>query len=370
MIKNNKNDSLEVLIDYFKSKFNIGNISYNDINEVCVAFDNGEPDAVFIISVMIIRDIISIDELNKKVDLVFAKGDALEWLMDIADDGYMAARVYLNNYFAEKKESYLQTSTKYENYVGPLVDYNGKQIKVNRKGTLTPIDAELKYLNGNNVLKLSVNLFFAYSDIIDNRESFENSVVAGIKNWEGDYLVFGGQKLKVEINITTDMSKLIDSVYIVPVTDSIKTVINKSHRSNNKVADFVNSNRDFAIQGFIKWSVYSRKYIYIVSKSGKFDEYSEIAASSKHEFGHALGLGDLYFSEKDDLYGVGVGSYPELDTYNNGYRNYNLVMCDHNGPISNNDIEMITLAFRDNEAQLYQKKKRKDKISEALGNGN
>ena len=45
-------------------------------------------------------------------------------------------------------------------------------------------------------------------------------------------------------------------------------------------------------------------------------------------------------------------------------------MCDHHGPISNNDIEMVILAFRENKMQLFQKQKSKDKESEALGKGN
>ena len=32
---------------------------------------------------------------------------------------------------------------------------------------------------------------------------------------------------------------------------------------------------------------------------------------------------------------------------------YNLVMCDHHGPISNNDIEMVVLAFRENKVDHH-----------------
>ena len=91
---------------------------------------------------------------------------------------------------------------------------------------------------------------------------------------------------------------------------------------------------------------------------------------AKHEFGHALGIGDLYRCVDDSLFGVETGTYTELDSYAISNMNYNLVMCDHHGPISNNDIEMIILAFRENKFQLFQNGKIKGKISSALGKGN
>ena len=98
----------------------------------------------------------------------------------------------------------------------------------------------------------------------------------------------------------------------------------------------------------------------------------EIRAIAKHEFGHILGLGDLYQSDSDSLEGVAEGQFAELDSYSLGKRFYNLVMCDHHGPVSNNDVEMVILAFRDNRGQEFQvgRYKRQKNISEALGKGN
>ena len=101
----------------------------------------------------------------------------------------------------------------------------------------------------------------------------------------------------------------------------------------------------------------------------KFNDYNEIRHVAKHEFGHALGLGDLYASKSDNLTGVNKGQFAELDSYYVSDKVYNLVMCDHHGPVSNNDIEMIILAFRENKMQNYQQQLTK-KISEALGKGN
>jgi hypothetical protein len=107
-----------------------------------------------------------------------------------------------------------------------------------------------------------------------------------------------------------------------------------------------------------------------VSVEDDFDDYEEIKHVAKHEFGHTLGLGDLYASAKDSLEGVEKGSFIELDGYAIQDRFYNLVMCDHHGPISNNDIEMVVLAFSKNKEQLYQPGELKRKISSALGKGN
>ncbi len=91
---------------------------------------------------------------------------------------------------------------------------------------------------------------------------------------------------------------------------------------------------------------------------------------AKHEFGHALGLEDLYEERADRREGVPKGTYPELDGFYLCGRSYNLVMCDHHGPISNNDVEMVVLAFSENKAQLYQPDRWKGRISDALGKGN
>ena len=45
-------------------------------------------------------------------------------------------------------------------------------------------------------------------------------------------------------------------------------------------------------------------------------------------------------------------------------------MCDNHGTISNNDIEMIVLAFSENAVQNYQPTSWNYEVSEALGKGN
>ena len=288
------------------------------------------------------------------------------------DSGSIQARRRLNEYCRERYESKVDTS-KISND-GPLTDFDGKVIKINRKGLLTPIDAVLEYRDGKNILTFSLNVFIPDMGNIKNLDILKKAVDNGIREWEGDYLVFGNQKLQVKINITYEF-RLIDSVIVIPFDSEIENasvdMLEKLpfREREKKMKDMFSSKRSFASLGF-KWTTKSRKLICIMSETGEFDDYYEMLHTVKHEFGHALGLSDLYESESDNLEGVEKGKFYELDGYYVKDNYYNLVMCDHHGPISNNDIEMVVLAFSENEIQLYQPFMKNKKLSKALGRGN
>ena len=298
---------------------------------------------------------------------------ALYLLYKAEKKGSTTAKVMLYDYCTDRYNSSVDNTN--NGYKGELVDFDGKKIKIDRTGLLTPIDAELKYENGENMLILSANIHFAYVDEMRERKKFEEAVVSGIKEWEGEYRVFGNQKLKVILNLTFD-NRRFDNVYIVPVDYTLREGMEMSAKlapggdRKASVQSIVDYRRSFAVTGLSKWSAHSRKIIYLFAENFNDRDFDRIKHTTKHEFGHALGLGDLYEEKTDKLAGVEKGTYAELDGYYITDKIYNLVMCDHNGPISNNDIEMVVLAFRDNEGQHYQKKGKRGKISKALGKGN
>lgn len=290
-----------------------------------------------------------------------------------ANSGYIQARAFLNAYCEERYQEEHDDLQVIESN-DTLVDFDGKPIKLNRQGVFTPIDAVLENENGLNVLTLSANVVFFYGEEIAAPEKFEQAVYDGILAWQGEYEVFGGQKLKLQIHLTND-DNVFDNLIILPITGKIGATLQSvsnvigTKKSKLQVSELMMNKRSFATSG-LKWKVNSRKIICIQSRDGKFDDYEEIMHVTKHEFGHALGLGDLYASAVDSLPGVEKGTYSELDSYVINDRFYNLVMCDYHGPISNNDIEMVILAYKENKMQLYQPSRLKDKISSALGRGN
>ena len=330
------------------------------------AQEQEDPEAMYIVARLILDSVL-------RPTIGIPEERALVLMCGSANKGFVQARAFLNLYCENRYGINVATDLDIS-FNGPLVDFDGKKIKIDRRGVLSPVDAVLNFDGDKNILSLSTNVMFVYSDEIDEPERFEEAVLKGLMQWQGDYEVFGGQKITVELNITTD-ARLFDNLIVMPLTSSmgdaiqsISNVINTDKRKA-EVNSMLTSKRSFATSG-LKWSVNSRKIICVQSDNGKFDDYEEIMHVSKHEFGHSLGLGDLYQSPSDLLNGVENGTYSELDSYAVSEKYYNLVMCDHHGPISNNDIEMVILAFRENKMQLYQPSKFKGKISSALGKGN
>ncbi|MBP3322430.1 MAG: hypothetical protein J6M12_08745 [Clostridia bacterium] len=256
----------------------------------------------------------------------------------------------------------------------PLSDFDGREIVLNRLGKRYPVNAFLERKKGKNILHLQVFLRFSYTDELKNEKAFKDAVYRGIRAWQGEYRVFGGQPLQVKVKISEEGGRRA-RLRVMPLSGelygSLGAIVKKmpAGKKKRRLESILYHRRSFAGAGGF-WSAKGSKMIFLQSRGGRFDDLLELEAVTGHEFGHVLGLGDLYEGQVDGLGGVEEGCYPELDCYHIEGKQYNLVMCDHHAPIGNNDIEMVLLAFMQNKMQLYQPTGRNKRISYALGRGN
>jgi hypothetical protein len=329
------------------------------------ASDAGDPEAMYIIGKMLL------DGTLRPVE-----GSGIEQgvslLCRAARQGFLPARRKLLFY---RHSRYREVQQRAHPAGGPLKGFDGKEIHIGRTGKLTPVDAVLSYENGQNLLTLSLNLCFLEDEkSIPDPEQLHQAVIRGMLSWAGEYTVFGGQQLKVDIRITVE-PRVFDNVLVYICSGSNEKLLNsmmqsvptKTAKQNQQT--MIRQKRAAAGVGR-KWSVRSRKVIYLQTRSGRFDNYDEIALIARHEFGHVLGLGDLYAETAKGLEGVPAGTWAELDAYLVNDRDYSLVMCHETGLITGNDMEMVVLAFSKNRPQVYQPDRYVKIVSEALGKGN
>ena len=252
-----------------------------------------------------------------------------------------------------------------------IYDFNNKPLKIKKKGKIYPVDVELTE-EGKDVLNISVNICFweLVSDMDADLSEWKKAVIEGIRDWGGEYKVFGDQPLSVRISVE-ETDKIIDSVIIAVYDEEMsKTVVDQCGKLNyKKINELFGQGRSCAVKGLpiIGWKSYAPRLVCLMHPTLRDLNYAR--AASRHEFGHVLGLGDLYKDPENGLQGVDGGAYKDIEKYYLGDSYYNMVMC-NNGPVRDNDIEMLLLAFETDKFQNYQKQKKRDKISEALGKGN
>ena len=251
--------------------------------------------------------------------------------------------------------------------------FDGKTISIDKKGLFYPVSMELYEKSGKNYLDICVRAFFAttFEDEDLDIEDWKECIFRGFKEWGGEYTVFGGQQLTVTVTTIEADFPNIDTIPILCFSEEkAKEFIAQYAASSNsaEIEKILLSQRSFSttmIEGIVAWSSILPRYIVLMPTA--FDTAHVLQRTAKHEFGHILGLGDSY---KDETLGyTGVGMYHDILPYQLGQGGFNMVM-DNCGPVRNNDIEMVILAFFTNQFQEFQSHKNATShISNALGRG-
>lgn len=330
------------------------------------AVEENDPEACFLVARLLLDGVLTC----KGEDAV---EKALRLMCVSANNGYVQARTFLNSYCKTRYQRFRRLKSWLRPRHNVLLDFNGEPIRVSCRGLQTPVDVVLSFENGKAVLTISLNVRFFGDEHLPQPHCFRAAVMEGIRAWQGEYTVFNGQPITVRVHAVETQS-MQDSLPILPVTDQMEVFMHTfgnvlfGEGARDVVKQAVTSKRSFTTM-HRGWSTTSRKVVCIQTTDDRFTDFEEMYHVSKHEFGHVLGLGDLYADPRCSLGGVVKGTFPELDSYVVTDRYYNLVMCDHHGPISNNDIEMVILAFRENRIQLYQPDNLRIPLSAALGRG-
>ncbi len=256
-----------------------------------------------------------------------------------------------------------------------LIGFDKQQIKIKKEGIRYPVDVTLSEINGMNILQITVRVFFLLPDYYETEFSIEklnlwkSNILIGFQCWQGEYKVFGNQPIKVIVSVE-EVNSPVDAVIVSTIQDKLQRKLSYLDKEKRKkwMNRYLGMRRDFASIGK-KWSVTSRKVIFFRDSSIKSP--GNITNIAKHEFGHCLGLGDMYRDPASGFLGIRKPDYKELRSFYMQDYQYNLVMC-NNGAVSDNDIEMVILAFSENRMQHYQKSMfdKEQTISRALGRGN
>ena len=244
-----------------------------------------------------------------------------------------------------------------------LEDFSNKVIEFDTRGATR---ARMAWENGKNVMYIEADVRFerllplGKGSSASTSAEFErraNHYIKIFEAWGGQYQVFGNQDLRVEVKINRASSAHRAAVVNI-----------------NNIGDMTGL-RSFAWGGkrIFGWKPSGGKVKGLVTDETQY-------STAIHEFGHWLGLQDAYSNDNMTLPWPLKGAWPLAGVTPGVYSDYD----DHsimnitgahpidkqNPRITNNDMEMVVLAFHTGQRQNYQVQFPWEKISEAMGRGN
>lgn len=277
-----------------------------------------------------------------------------------------------------------------------LEDFRNEVIDIDVSG---PVDARLTWENGKNILRLSVKVAFigmptgaalwnqATALTAQKLQTRKRDALAGFKDWAGQYKVFDDQDVQVEVT-TQEVSGGGDSCVVVKLlTEEDLTRIREEVIFGEQVAKGLSRSVVLSAWGdgaesfwdnfnparyLVDWNHDISKLMFLGPKTTS----QENREKAMHEFGHPLGLGDMYSDNSWPIAMDGVDAsmvklFLGLEAYatkdaTGQITNIDGVMFDHGKKPIGKDIEMVILAFQTGQRQNFQKQGGFGAISEAL----
>lgn len=246
---------------------------------------------------------------------------------------------------------------------GELRDYDGNIVAFDRRDI--PVCARLIFDGQKSVMDIRLNIVQRnMADMSLTKPA--RAVIQGIKQWQGSYRVFGGYPLEIRISCTYELRRsksLIINVLDDETTDSVGSMLSKLGKRGKRGAEILNARRQSAAVIGNTWRPSGVKYINIYEKD--LLSVPRCKYLLRHEFGHVLGLDDMYAEAADGRAGV-KEVYPDIEMLRIRGSIFNMVMCSADAPVTFKDAEMALLAYRDGEIQRFQPRNGKGDISRAL----
>jgi len=206
------------------------------------------------------------------------------------------------------------------------------EYKINQdKITTSPVKVEI--VGNDIIIRVYANFKGADETVYPGgSKTYEELAKEGFNKWAGTYNVFGRESNVSVIVVDSDEANLLN--YGQKFTNiNINDETGRSHVS----------------YGFGGWSITNSGKMTVYTRTGEGTNErqrteTEFSNTVAHEFGHMLGLDDAY----------GEGSRPEADI--TAEIPSNDIMRSHWGTpvITDNDIEMLVLAWSNNEMQHYR----------------